>query len=420
MKHLNYLFILCIGSLCLLTFTISSCSDDDEPTPSENVIQFSATDANIQATVEAALINAQEDDIFEFEAGTYSFTSTLSLDAVNNVTIRGAGREQTILDFSGQTTGAEGIKVTDVSMFLISDLTIQDTGGDGIKTKDSDGITFRNVGAIWTGEVGEHNGAYGIYPVLCSNVMIENCYVKGASDAGIYVGQSDKAIVKNSTAEFNVAGIEIENTTNADVYGNTASRNTGGILVFDLPGLTKSGSKVRVFDNTIVQNDHANFAPEGNIVGNVLPGTGVMVLSTQEVEIFNNTITENNTMGVGVISYVVLEESYDDPDFNPYPTGINIHGNTFERSTNIPAQTTPIGALMVVQFPDNNIPDILYDGIVSPDATGADSEKICLSGNVNARFANLDVANLFQNLSMDATPHDCQHESLPIVEVTAP
>lgn len=51
----------------------------------------------------------------------------------------------------------------------------------------------------------------------------------GASDAGIYVRQSRDVIVRNSRAEFNVAGIEIENTVNADVYGNTATNNTGGI-----------------------------------------------------------------------------------------------------------------------------------------------------------------------------------------------
>ena len=87
-------------------------------------------------------------------------------------------------------------------------------------------------------------------------------------------------IVKNCVAEGNVAGIEIENTTNADVYDNEAFDNTGGILVFDLPGLTQYGSNVRAFNNNIHDNNRTNFAPVGNIVGNVGAGTGFMILST--------------------------------------------------------------------------------------------------------------------------------------------
>ena len=49
----------------------------------------------------------------------------------------------------------------------------------------------------------------------------------------------------------NVAGIEIENSTDSEVYGNTATHNTGGILIFDLPDLpVKNGAGHRVFKNT--------------------------------------------------------------------------------------------------------------------------------------------------------------------------
>ena len=109
------------------------------------------------------------------------------------------------------------------------------------------------------------------YPVESKNVLIDGCIVIGASDAGIYVGQSQNIIVRNSRAEFNVAGIEIENSYFADVYNNIATNNTGGILVFDLPGLPQQGGHhVRVFKNRSVGNNTDNFAPEGNIVGKSL------------------------------------------------------------------------------------------------------------------------------------------------------
>src|SRR5205085_5350276 len=129
------------------------------------------------------------------------------------------------------------------------------------------------------------NGGYGLYPVQCTKVLIERCEVSGASDAGIYVGQSKSIIIRNSKAFENVAGIEIENSLYADVYDNEAFLNIGGILVFDLPDLTqKEGGFVRIFKNNIHDNNHANFAPKGNIVGKVPLGTGLMILATRNVE----------------------------------------------------------------------------------------------------------------------------------------
>ena len=73
----------------------------------------------------------------------------------------------------------------------------------------------------------EHTVSDGI-----KDVLIDGCVAIGASDAGIYVGQSQNIIVKNSIAQYNVAGIEIENSFYADVFDNLTSHNTGGILVF--------------------------------------------------------------------------------------------------------------------------------------------------------------------------------------------
>ena len=44
----------------------------------------------------------------------------------------------------------------------------------------------------------------------------------GASDAGIYVGQSSQVVVRTSRAERNVAGFELENTKGAELYDNEA------------------------------------------------------------------------------------------------------------------------------------------------------------------------------------------------------
>ena len=44
----------------------------------------------------------------------------------------------------------------------------------------------------------------GLYPVRTRNVLIEDSVAIGASDAGIYVGQSRDVVVRNNRAEYNV------------------------------------------------------------------------------------------------------------------------------------------------------------------------------------------------------------------------
>src|SRR5262249_53383420 len=149
--------------------------------------------ANVQKQTQLALIKAKPGDTIEFGPGTFEYTMTLSL-AVEGVTIRGQGMDKTILSFKKQDSGKEGLVVTR-GKFTIEDLTIEDSKGDAIKVNGgaadfAEDVTFRRVRAQWTGGEKETNGAYGLYPVQCKNVLIDECVAIGASDAGIYVGQS--------------------------------------------------------------------------------------------------------------------------------------------------------------------------------------------------------------------------------------
>ncbi len=123
--------------------------------------------------------------------------------------------------------------------------------GDGLKVNEGENITIRGVRVEWTRGPDTDNGAYGLYPVQTRNVLIEDSVVIGASDAGIYVGQSQNIVVRRNRAERNVAGVEIENCIGADVYDNVATGNTGGILVFNMSDLPQPGHTTRVFGNRV-------------------------------------------------------------------------------------------------------------------------------------------------------------------------
>ena len=167
----------------------------------------------------------EEGDILLIKSGYYSFEDGLSLD-IDGVTVIGEGMDKTILDFKNQQSGAQGLLVTSNKVTL-KDFAILDAKGDALKVIGAKGINMINLRTEWSGGPKSTNGAYGFYPVESEDVLIDGCVAIGASDAGIYVGQSKNIIVKNSIAQYNVAGIEIENSYYADVYNNLASHNTG-------------------------------------------------------------------------------------------------------------------------------------------------------------------------------------------------
>ena len=325
-----------------------------------SAVQVIQPSENSYQDIQEALILAEPGDVVRLTAGTFYLRDSLSLD-VNGVQVEGEGMNQTVLDFSDQQSGAQGLSVTSDNVTL-QDFSIQNAKGDAIKVKGVTNIKFLRVKTEWTNGPSSENGAYGLYPVESTNVLIDGCVAIGASDAGIYVGQSKNIIVRNSRAEYNVAGIEIENSYYADVFNNLATNNTGGILIFDLPGLPQQGGHhVRVFNNRSVGNNTDNFAPEGNIVGEVPRGTGIIIQANSDVEIFDNEIGDNDTVNIAIVTY---GNETDDQTYYPHPKSIQIHGNEFGPTGYNPDTSKGELAQILFDLSGGNMPDIFWDGLV--------------------------------------------------------
>lgn len=315
-----------------------------------------AAGADAQERLQTALIDAKSGDVVKLGAGRFVLADGLSLD-VPGVIVKGAGPDKTVLDFTSQKGEGEGLLITSNNV-VVRDLGVENPKGNGIKSKGSDGISFINVRVEWTGGPKASNGAYGVYPVSSKNVLIDRVYVKGASDAGIYVGQSQNIIVRNNKAEGNVAGIEIENSYNADVFDNTATGNTGGILVFDLPDLPQQGGHaVRLFKNKVIANNHPNFAGPGNIVAAVPPGTGVMVMANRDVWVEDNDIRDNGGNAVMLVAYV---QGFTDKTYNPLPRDIVVRDNRYTGNGAKPA--FPGGAEIAGAL-GGTVPPVMWDGV---------------------------------------------------------
>lgn len=405
------------AATCLL---LAACGDSSD-NPSGNGAGDTEPDtgADFATLFRAALENAQPGDVIEVPAGTHVFKRSLTMNT-DHVTIRGAGMDSSVLSFKGQIAGAEGLSVN-ASHFTIEDLAIEDTIGDALKINEGEHIVIRNVRTEWTRGPHVENGAYGIYPVQTVNTLVEGSVAIGASDAGIYVGQSRQVVVRNCRAERNVAGIEIENTVNADVYDNVATENTGGILVFNMPQIPQRGHSTRVYNNRVYGNNTENFAAPGTAVSGVPRGSGILINSNDRVEIYGNEIADNDTANILVSSYFSAnyagQREFAD-SFDPYPEEIYIYDNRFQGGGNAPGREYLVAVRDAVYGSDGAFPDIIWDGIVNPDKPDT-LATICVR-NGDAQVLNIDAANEFANPSVDMASHSCDVTKLSAVVLGGP
>ncbi len=440
------------------------------------------TSARVQSDLINALATSQTGDTFVFPQGRYSLSTTISFQgqnedtvSVSDLTFKGAGMDLTIFDVSNSS--ADGFKIEDTDNITFEDFGVYESNNNAIKVIGSDGVIMRRIATVWETDYQETNGAYGLYPVESENILIEDCFVQGSADAGVYVGQSNNIVVRNTTAIKNVAGIEIENSTNADVYDNIARGNTGGILIFDLPiGNGKYGSDVRVFNNIVDANNAPNFAAgcsEEQIANDscfeggvhiVPPGTGMIVLSTSNVEIYENTITDNQTAAIAITSYMMADDTVASAPsqnvggadtsegaetavldysniskfadkfldgWSPFVNGISMHDNTLSVADGINAPEGKLiqflidgykefqSSLGIITSNENaKLPTILYDGIgemlaVTPNPDGA-GESI-----MHAIAAGTDqvAAGLFGAVDAGAIPQPDDQNDMVLKQI---
>ncbi|SKC97472.1 parallel beta-helix repeat-containing protein [Chitinophaga ginsengisegetis] len=418
--------------ICLLLIALlAACQGPDvqEKSGYKTRLQFGPGE---EIKIAEAFLSLKDSSSITLKEGTYKFDN-LSIAQVNHILIQGAGPDKTIFDFSAQSQGGEGIRVTDVKGFTIDGLTLRDSKGDLIKINKSERVVVTNVHAIWSVS-DSTSGGYAIYPVMCKDVLVENCYAQGASDAGIYVGQTDSAIVRKCKAFKNVAGCEIENTSHAQVYDNEFWGNTAGFLIFDLPDLSKRGGFVKAYNNYMHDNNEKNFAKSGSFgstwgVGNAAPGSGVVILAASDIELYNNRIINNNSSAISVVSGFFIDEKAGDKindHYFPIPRNVHIHDNIMEVGAAFPPAVYEhhtgkilVGIEQKLNADDParknaRLPFITYDGITTnilTKGTAVNPDSLCIRQTGPNLFVNVDAMNMTSKNwkpSTDVAPYVCK------------
>jgi parallel beta-helix repeat protein len=333
--------VLYVTSALLLMFT--SCVK-------ENPGRHPGITVNAGESIQAAVDKAMPGQTIYINPGVY--LEAVFVDKANITIIGNSGGhgERVIIKNPGEEEN--GITVRDNGDgFVLKNVTVQDFEENGVFLVRVDGFELIKVTTI-------NNGEYGLFPVRCVNGLIEDCSATGHTDTGIYVGQSEKVIVRKSVAYGNVNGFEIENCSDIVVANNDTYGNTAGLLIILLPGLTnKTSSNIIVAENGIHENNLPNFAPPGDGFESVVPaGSGVLVVGVDDVMLKNNKIINNNFVGVAVVSTLVLgglaglpPEAFS--DIEPNADGVNVINNKVTGNGSNPPAGLPLPAV-----------DLLWDG----------------------------------------------------------
>ena len=123
----------------------------------------------------------------------------------------------------------------------------------------------------------------------------------------------------------------------------------------------------------MVANDTPNFAPKGNIVAGVPRGTGVMVMANDMVTVRGNTLVNNPTAQVLVVSY---PREFTDKTYNPVPRHVLIDSNVVRGGGNEPQ--IPNAEQLLAAF-GGALPAVVWDGQgIQPTVIGQDSHILAL------------------------------------------
>ena len=293
--------------------------------------------------IQAAVDRARPGDTVLVPYGVYHERVVVDLSDFTLLGEANAAGDWPVLDGLGEM--ADGV-IASGNNFEMANFVVQHYKSNGVLVEGATGVHLHHLYV-------EDTGTYGIYPTRSTNVLVEDSTAVGMHDAGIYAGKCAQVIVRNNVAYGNVLGIEVENTDTAEIYGNHTYDNATGIFVDLLPNLpSKVSLNTKVYDNLVENNNHVNFAPPEITAALVPEGAGIVLLGTNQAEIFENTVQGNNSAGIAVFNLTIAFDPAT-VDVGPIPEDNWIHDNILENN----------GAKPDKMVADLGIPgaDILWD-----------------------------------------------------------
>ncbi len=257
--------------------------------------------ANGPGAFQAAVDAASSGDKLLIGSGTYAEEVVVSTDGLTLVGCGGATDDRPLVVPIASPVTGNGIQATSVNGLTIQSIAVFGQASDGLHIDLSNDLVFRDI----KGD-GNLTSSYEIFPRTCNNVLIELSEALKSDDAPLYVGQSSGIVVRYNVVRDSVSAIEIENSANAQVYGNDATRNTAGVLVFKDGSLPIQLSECHeVHHNLLDANNTPNFG--SGTVAQVPAGTGILLVSADTTSVHHNFARQNDTFGFTLVDQIIAD-----------------------------------------------------------------------------------------------------------------
>lgn len=241
-------------------------------------------------TIQEAVDSATRGDLIIVESGTWTEAVKVTTDGI---TIRGRDRNTVILDgghrlANGFYVGADGVTIENLTVrnytqngivFNGIDAATQGEGPDPGVDYGTEGNSLVGYAARYV--TSHNNGLYGIYAFAASDGYIEDSFVSGHPDSGIYIGQCNpcRAVVRRVTARLNAIGYYGTNASGEVwVVESTFANNRLGVAP-NSQKMEKLAPQLgaTVAGNLVVDNDDpgAPAIPDGFFGGGIAVGGGL-------------------------------------------------------------------------------------------------------------------------------------------------
>lgn len=282
--------------------------------------------SSIQAAVDMASAGA----VIKILPGTYKEKIIvdkpgISLIGEGSVTLENPGSIDT------------GIVVRDYSNgFVLRNVTIQGFKERAVQMTGVDGFTFSHITI-------NNSGEFGIFVNYSTNGVIEHCEGIGQDETSVFVKQSNHVLITENKMHGNVIGLEAENSSYVTFDKNHVYDNAVGIFCSLVPNVLVNQSTNNVITNNHAEeNNHVNFAGEGEREQILPSGTGILVLGSDNTLVQGNHVSNNRFTGIALISTTIFSLlGYPLDGIEPFTDGTKITENKLSNNGYDPQSALP-------------------------------------------------------------------------------
>jgi Right handed beta helix region len=249
-------------------------------------------------TIQAGVDKAKPGDLVLVGPGIYNEEVFVRTE---RVVVRGADRNTVILDGNnklenGFTVSANGVTVENLTVhnYAINGIVFTKKYEDSADSMREEQVILNGYRASYI--TAYNNGLYGLYAFYARNGQMDNSYVSGNPDGGIYIGQCNpcNAVITNIIGERNAIGFLGTNASgNLSVINSVWRNNKIGLLPQSEDSEFLAPQKDVLIAGNLVEDNNGGEAPAYKSWG-----YGIVIGGGQNNRILRNRVVGHKAVGI--------------------------------------------------------------------------------------------------------------------------